>query len=153
MQQINNNLFKLSKINNFVKSYYKHLSSRMEYGENEEITKKPILRSSGIFPVVKNQNYSSRILFLGYWFIKRNIPEVGLIITLRDQKGKILQRKMQSIDSVKAFTIELDTILNLYNNHYLQKVECKQKNHKKYHQFYSNNQFQNYIMNNHNMNG
>ena len=115
MQQINNNLFKLSKINNFVKSYYKHLSSRMEYGENEEITKKPILRSSGIFPVVKNQNYSSRILFLGYWFIKRNIPEVGLIITLRDQKGKILQRKMQSIDSVKAFTIELDTLLNEIN--------------------------------------
>ena len=99
-----------------MKSYQKHLSSTMAYGENEELTKKPILRSSGIFPVVKNQNYSSRILFLGYWFIKRNIPEVGLIITLRDQKGKILQRKLQSIDSVKAFTIELDTLLNEINH-------------------------------------
>ena len=79
----------------------------LEYGEKEEFARKPVLRSSGIFPVVKNCNYSSRILFLGYWLIKRNIREVGLIITLRDQKGKILQRKIQSIDSVKAFSIDL----------------------------------------------
>lgn len=98
-----------------MKSYYKHLSSRLEFGENQEITRKPILRSSGIFPVVKNSNYSSRILFLGYWLIKRNIPEVGLIITLRDQKGKILLRKIQNIDSVKAFSIELDILLNEIN--------------------------------------
>ncbi len=98
-----------------MKSFYKHLSSRLEFGESQEITRKPILRSSGIFPVVKNSNYNSRIIFLGYWLIKRNIPEVGLIITLRDQKGKILLRKIQNIDSVKAFSIELDVLLNEIN--------------------------------------
>jgi hypothetical protein len=95
-----------------MKSYYKYLSSNLEYGEKEDLTRKPILRSSGIFPVVKNHNYSSRILFLGYWLIKRRIPEVGLLITLRDQEGKILLRKFQSINSVKAFTIELDKLLD-----------------------------------------
>ena len=95
-----------------MKSYYKHLSSRLEFGEKQDITRKPILRSSGIFPVVKNRNYSSRINFLGYWLIKRNIPEVGLVITLRDQKGNTLLRKIQTIDSVKAFSIELDALLN-----------------------------------------
>jgi len=98
-----------------MKSYYKHLSSRLEFGENHNITRKPILRSSGIFPVVKNDDYNSRIIFLGYWLIKRNIPEVGLIITLRDQTGKILLRKIQNIDSVKAFSIELDVLLNEIN--------------------------------------
>lgn len=95
-----------------MKSYYKHLSSRLAFGENQEISRKPILRSSGIFPVVKNNNYSSRIIFLGYWLIKRNIPEVGLIITLRDKRGKTLLRKIQHIDSVKAFSINLDALLN-----------------------------------------
>ena len=95
-----------------MKSLSKHFSSRLEFGEKQEITRKPILRSSGIFPVIKNNSYSSRILFLGYWLIKRNIPEVGLIITLRDNNGEILIRKIQNIDSVKAFSIDLDILLN-----------------------------------------
>ena len=98
-----------------MKSYYKHLTSRLEFGEKQEITRKPILRSSGIFPVIKNTHFSSRILFLGYWLIKRNIPEVGLIITLRDQHGKILLRKIEKINSVKAFSIELDSLLTEIN--------------------------------------
>jgi len=99
-----------------MKSFSKHLSSRLEFGEKKELTRKPILRSSGIFPVVKNNNYSSRIIFLGYWLIKRNIPEVGLIITLRDNNGKILLRKIENINSVKAFSIDLDKLLNEINN-------------------------------------
>ena len=98
-----------------MKSYYKHLSSRSEYGETLDSSRKPILRSSGIFPVIKNKNFSSRVLFLGYWLIKRNIPEVGLIVTLRSQDGKILIRKLQTIDSVKAFSIDLDLILREIN--------------------------------------
>ena len=98
-----------------MKSYYKHLASRLEYGETPESTRKPILRSSGIFPVIKNENYSSRILFMGYWLLKRNIPEVGIIITLRSKDGKILLRKIQTINSTQAFSIELDSLLNDVN--------------------------------------
>lgn len=98
-----------------MKSYYKHLSSRLEYGEIPEISKKPILRSSGIFPVIKNKHYSSRVLFMGYWLLKRNIPEVGIVTTLRSRDGKIILRKIQTINSIQAFSIELDSLLNEIN--------------------------------------
>lgn len=94
-----------------MKSFYNHLVSRQEFGERIEQTRKPILRSSGVFPVIKNKYYSTKILYLGYWLIKRNIPEVSLLITLRDQHGKILNRKSEIINSVKAFSIELDSLL------------------------------------------
>ena len=95
-----------------MKSLYKHLSSTHEFGEELDLTKKPILRSSSIFPVIKNNNFSSRILFLGYWLIKRNIPEVSLVITLRNKNGKILCRKLKTINSVQSFSINLDSLLN-----------------------------------------
>jgi len=98
-----------------LKSYYKHLASSLEYGETQKPLRKPILRSSGVFPVIKNENFSSRILFMGYWLLKRNIPEVGIIITLRSNDGKILLRKIQTINSSKAFSIELDSLLHEIN--------------------------------------
>ena len=98
-----------------MKSYYKHLKSRLEYGETPDSSRKPILRSSGIFPVIKNENFSSRILFMGYWILKKNIPEVSFLITLRSEDGNIMVRKLQTIDSAKAFSIELDSLLHEIN--------------------------------------
>lgn len=98
-----------------MKSYYKHLTSRHEFGEKIDATRKPVLRSSAVFPVIKNENYSTRINFLGYWLIKRNIPEVSLLITLREQHGKIILRKLKTIDTVQAFSINLDLLLNELN--------------------------------------
>ena len=100
-----------------MKSYSKHLASRLEYGEIPEPSRKPILRSSGIFPVIKNEHYSSRIIFMGYWLLKRNIPEVGFVTTLRSETGKILLRKIQTINSAQAFSIDLDSLLNEINFH------------------------------------
>ncbi len=59
-----------------MKSYYQHLSSTQEFGEKENILKKPILRSSAIFPVVHNEFSTSTIPLLGYWLLNRNIPEI-----------------------------------------------------------------------------
>ena len=98
-----------------MKSYYQHLSSTREFGEKENILKKPILRSSAIFPVIHNESYSSTIHFLGYWLLKRNIPEVTLVITLRNANGSTLSRQTQIIDSAKAFSINLDKILDEIN--------------------------------------
>ena len=70
-----------------MKSYSQHLSSTQEFGEKINILKKPILRSSAIFPVIHNEFYTSSIHFLGYWLLKRNIPEVTLVITLRHADG------------------------------------------------------------------
>jgi len=88
----------------------------LEFGETPDPVRKPILRSSGIFPVIKNENFSSRVLFMGYWLLKRNIPEVGIIITLRSKDGIVLLRKLHTIDSTQAFSIELDSLLDEINN-------------------------------------
>ena len=94
-----------------MKSFYDHLLSRHEFGQEIDYNQKPILRSSGIFPVVKNNSYSSRVLFLGYWVIKRNIPEVSFLVTLRSDNGKIIMRDFFTIDNPKAYAINLDSLL------------------------------------------
>ena len=73
--------------------YKKHLIIRKSSGEKIDITKKPIFRSSAIFPVINNKYIKSNITFLGYWLLKKKIPEVTLLTTLRDQKGKIIKRR------------------------------------------------------------
>jgi len=98
-----------------MKSYFQHLKSTQEFGETHISIKKPILRSSGVFPVIHNQNYSTAIHFLGYWLLKRQIPEVTLTITLREQSGKILLRKIQIINETKAFSIILKSLLREIN--------------------------------------
>ena len=98
-----------------MKSYYQHLKSTKEFGEKQNLIKKPVLRSSAIFPVVKNQNYTSSIHFLGYWLLKRNISEVALVITLRNSDGNIILRKIESINSAKAFVVSLNKLLTEIN--------------------------------------
>ncbi len=94
-----------------MKSFSDHLRSTHEFGEKIDYNKKPILRSSGIFPVVKNNSYSSRILFLGYWVIKRKIPEVSFVVTLRSHDGIIIMRDFFTITNPKSYTISLDSLL------------------------------------------
>ena len=72
-----------------MKSYYQHLKSTEEFGEKQNLTKKPVLHSSAIFPVVQNEFYTSSLHFLGYWLLKRNISEVTLVLTLRNSTGQI----------------------------------------------------------------
>ena len=103
-----------------MKSYYEHLKSIHSFGESVELTRKPIFRASAIFPVVQNENYTSRITFLSYWLLKRQILEVGLLITLRDKTGNILKRDYVTINKAKTYSIELNSILqdvHLLNEH------------------------------------
>ena len=95
-----------------MKSYSQHLKSTQEFGETHSTIKKPILRSSGIFPMIQNQHYSSSIHFLGYWLLKRNIPEITLGITLRNADGTTLLQKTEIIDVAKAFSVNLSSLLS-----------------------------------------
>ena len=99
-----------------MKSFYDVLSSTLEFGEQVENIKKPVLRSSGIFPVIKNKSYSTQILFLGYWKIKRNISEISCLVTLRDKSGKILKRNFMSISEPRSYVIDLDYMLKNISN-------------------------------------
>ena len=104
-----------------MKSFYQHLSSRQEFGESVDVTRKPIFRSSAIFPVIKNDSYTCNILFLGYWLLKRKIHEVNMLVTLRNKEGKILKRNSLIVDSPSSYSIELDSLLE--NTQYQQGSE------------------------------
>lgn len=90
-----------------MRSYYSHLTATQAELEQVSTVRKPIFRSSAIFPVLHNQHYTSQILFMGYWLLKRNISEIGLLATLRDEKGAILSRNYLAISSAQAYRIEL----------------------------------------------
>jgi len=111
-----------------MKSYYQHLKSTQEFGESQNILKKPILRSSAIFPVLHNESFTSSIHFLGYWLLKRNILEVALVITLRNNDGKTILRKTEIINNAKAYSINLDHLLkeiNLETKNFLGSIETE----------------------------
>jgi hypothetical protein len=90
-----------------MRSYYSHLQAVKSTGEEISLSQKPVFRSSAVFPVIHNKHYFTRIMFMGYWLVKRNITEIGLLYTLRNKKGIIISRKYLLIDSAKAFTIEI----------------------------------------------
>ncbi len=85
------------------------------YKDNIKIKKKlqiPVQRSSAIFPFLINNNVETNILFLGYWFLKRNIKEILLIITLRSKLGRIIYRKKRKVNVIKSFKINIKKIFS-----------------------------------------
>lgn len=86
-----------------MRSYYSHLEKLDGHAPKSN----PILRSSAIFPVFQNKGISTRLLFLGYWLLKRNIAEIKAIITLRDDKGNVLNQIHFPITEPKAYCYEV----------------------------------------------
>lgn len=93
-----------------MRSYYAHLETAMGA---KTVTSKPIFRSSAIFPVIQTEEIHSRILFMGYWILKRHIQQIGAVITLRTMEGQILYRNLMTITEAKTFRIELADQLQL----------------------------------------
>ncbi len=90
-----------------MRSYYSHLQAVQSVGETVDKNRKPVFRSSAVFPVLHNAYGSSKVIFMGYWLLKRHIKEIGLTYTLRSELGTILSRKYVCIDSTKAYSIQL----------------------------------------------
>ena len=86
-----------------MRSYYAHLEKLGSTSPKSG----PILRSSAIFPVFQDQEVSTRLLFLGYWLLKRHIPQIKGLVTLRDDKGSVLNRIELLAIEAKAYTIEV----------------------------------------------
>ncbi len=91
-----------------MRSYYAHLQSMVP---SVAIPTKPILRTSAIFPVFQEMGISTRILYMGYWFVKRNITALTQVITLRKQDGEILWRSVSNLTETKAYRVELSDLL------------------------------------------
>ena len=89
-----------------MRSYIDHLESPEKkanfYG---------VFRAAAIFPAIEKPGISTRILFMGYWMIKRNIHEIGRVATLRTKEGKLLRRTYEAIREPRAFRVEVRDLL------------------------------------------
>ncbi|MFA7541013.1 MAG: hypothetical protein WCZ02_02815, partial [Lysobacterales bacterium] len=94
-----------------MKTYQSHLKTTGAHGTLPIPNRKPVLKSSAIFPCIVRDDLDTRILYMGYWLIKRNIPEVSLLKTLRDDSGNILFRELQVIGDVRAYQVSVADIL------------------------------------------
>lgn len=89
-----------------MRSYYAHLETAMG-SPLAAIPPKPTFRSSAIFPMLQMPGISSRILFMGYWILKRNIREIAAVITLRNTAGNVLFRDHMLVQEPKTYRVEL----------------------------------------------
>ena len=93
-----------------MKSYQAHLSSTDAKKALLNV-RKPTLRSSAIFPFIINDYMNTKILFLGYWLIKRNIKEIKVKIHLRTNTGKLIKKLNMQINQVKAFSLSIKDLI------------------------------------------
>ena len=62
---------------------------------------------------------------MGYWLLKRNISEVSILVTLRDNKGKIIKRKTIMVDQIKSYKVEIRKLINKKNFEFIGSVELE----------------------------
>ncbi len=98
-----------------MKIYSSHLKSTLSFGHLGSNLRKPIFRSSAIFPCLSNKNINTNILFLSYWMLKKNIPQVNLLITLREEYGKVVHREQKIINQARSNKISLKKLLEKIN--------------------------------------
>lgn len=91
-----------------MRSYYAHLENA---SVSKTVPNKPTFRSSALFPMINFPGIHSRVLFMGYWILKRNIKEITCVITLREEVGNVLNREIVNIHEPKAYRIELEELL------------------------------------------
>ncbi len=94
-----------------MRSYYSHLESTAV--KTDAIAPKPVLRSSAIFPAFQKEGITTRLLYMGYWFVKRSIASLTVITTLRNADGAMLAREVGTLKEAKAYRVELRDLLTL----------------------------------------
>lgn len=88
-----------------MRSYYAHLETAAA-GTPTALVPKPVFRSSAIFPVLQQPGIFTRLIFLGYWLLKRGVTEIACVATLRSEGGKMLSRRSFLISDAKTYRIE-----------------------------------------------
>jgi hypothetical protein len=89
-----------------MRSYSSVLETMVEKGPSRTL-RKPTFRTSAIFPALNAPGITTRICFVGYWMIKRRIPELTAVLTVRSEDGRMVSRTTHSIRDAKAYRFEL----------------------------------------------
>lgn len=90
-----------------MKSYQDHLKTFLNPAPTNICN-----RASAIFPVLFSSQIKTKICFVNYWKLKRNIEDLSCILNLRDSKGALVYKKSFSIDQVKAYEVDLSKLIN-----------------------------------------
>ena len=93
-----------------------------------QFDRKPVYNGSAIFPVFHTQKQQTRILFMGYWMVKKKINEIGLLVSLRNQYGELISRYSEQIINPAAKEIELIDLLkesNCLDNEFTGSIELE----------------------------
>lgn len=91
-----------------MKTYSQHLDSIAPK------TAAKCLQASAIFPVIEADGIHTRILFLNYWKIKRDIHTINVAIALRDDTGKHIATLRYVIEKPKAYAFEVRHLLSRF---------------------------------------
>ena len=95
-----------------MKTIKKHLLSTKSFGEIEKNSlRRPVYKTSAIFPVIHNKSLKTKILFMGYWMVKRGLTLLGFLTSVRDENGVLIHREKSEINSPKAREILIEDIL------------------------------------------
>ena len=95
-----------------MKTYLQHLEDTQSHQKAIQSNRKPVYNGSAIFPVFHTQKLQTRILFMGYWMVKKKINEIGLLVSIRNQYGDLISRYSEQIMNPAAKEIELIDLLN-----------------------------------------
>ena len=108
-----------------MKNYKEHLRSISTIKKLNEKRSK-VLRASAIFPCFTNKDLDTRILFLGYWMLKKNLPYIKFSYKLRDKMGKILKEKTQILTETKSYSISIkQLLLNTLKDNFFGSIELE----------------------------
>lgn len=62
--------------------------AQTDRGSYGDLSYMPVFRASALFYAVCGKDITTRIAFLNYWREKNNNPDVGVMLTVRDQEGR-----------------------------------------------------------------
>lgn len=111
-----------------MKTYQQHLEDTQSHQKAFQFDRKPVYNGSAIFPVFHTQKQQTRILFMGYWMVKKKINEIGLLVSLRNQYGELISRYSEQIINPAAKEIELIDLLketNCLDNEFTGSIELE----------------------------
>ncbi|MCH9632724.1 MAG: hypothetical protein S4CHLAM6_10620 [Chlamydiae bacterium] len=89
-----------------MKSYQDHLKTFLNPSPTH-ICK----QASAIFPVLFSSEIKTKLCFVNYWKLKRNIEDLHCCVLLRDSKGTLALEKSFAIDKVKSYEVDLSKLV------------------------------------------
>ena len=99
-----------------MKSYSEHLKSVNYSGQIKDKVSKAIYKSSCIFPIFESKSIQTKLFFLNYWLIKRNIKQIKRRLTIRYADGNTAFTENITITKSTAFEIRLTDLLSKFNH-------------------------------------